>query len=147
MSPRSPLNLPSYTPKLFLCLVVPHFPYGAPIMSSAFFSITLINKFITWQCSPMLTECVRQKIIDALLTLTLITSKQLSYTQELYTTDSILFIDIWYCNSEYYHLLPGYMLRLKFGSTTTHIIWARNEVAQMHSGAFWCNFTACGSFH
>ena len=54
------------------------------------------------------------KIIDAPLTLTLITSKQPLYTQSLYATNQIHSYDIHYCVCIYYRLHPGVLLPLNF---------------------------------
>jgi hypothetical protein len=54
------------------------------------------------------------KIVDAPLTLTLITSKQPLYTQSLYATNQIHSYDIHYCVCIYYRLHPGVLLPLNF---------------------------------
>jgi len=116
-------------------------------MSFAFFNITLTNKLTIGLCSLLIAECVRLRIINALLTLTSITSKQRSYTQLLYATNRILIIDIHHWVSEYYHLHPGALLPPNVWSTSSQVIWARNDVALSHTCAFGWQFTPCRSFH
>jgi len=106
-----------------------------------------IHSYGMWQCSPLIVECVRAKIVDALLTLTLITSKQPSYTEYLDPMNSILIIDIQFCVSKYYHLHPGTLWPLNFWLTTFHIIWVRDNMALSQSCAFGRQFNACRSFH
>jgi len=100
-----------------------------------------------WQCSPLIAKCVRLKIVDTLLTLTLITSKQPVYTQSLYATNHIQIIDIQYCVCKYYRLHPGVLLPLYFKWTAFHTVWVRYDVALSHSSAFGWQFAACRSFH
>ena len=57
---------------------------------------------------------VMRKIIDAPLTLTLITSKQPLYTQKFYSTSQIHNFDIHHCICMYYRLHPGVLLALNF---------------------------------
>ena len=100
-----------------------------------------------WHCSPGIAECVRLKIVDALLTLTMISSTQPSYSQKLCATNRIWIFNIQHCVSEYYHLYQGALLPLNFWSTSIHVIWAGNDVALSHSCACGRQFTACRSFH
>jgi len=100
-----------------------------------------------WQCSLLIAECVRLKIVDALLTLTLLTSKQPSYIQWLYAINRLFIIDIQYCVCGYYHLHPGSLLPLNFWSTSIHIFWVRDDVAPSQLCAFRWQFTAWRSFH
>jgi len=100
-----------------------------------------------WQWSPLIAECVRLKIVDALLTLPFITLTQPSYTHYMYATNCILIIDIQHCISEYYHLHPGSLLHHNFWSTSIQGIWARNEMALLHSCAFGRQFVARRFFH
>jgi len=62
------------------------------------------------------------KIVDAPLTLTLITSKQPLYTLKLYATNQIHSYDIHYCVCMYYCLHPGVLLPLNFRSTAIYTI-------------------------
>ena len=78
-----------------------------------------------WQCSPLIAECVRLKIGDSLLTLTLITSEQPLYTQYLYATNRILITDLQYCVCIDYRLHPGVLLPLNFWSTAVYAIWEK----------------------
>jgi hypothetical protein len=57
---------------------------------------------------------VMPKIVEAPLTLTLITSKQPLYIQSLYTTNEIHSYDIHYCVCMYYCLHPGVLLPPNF---------------------------------
>ena len=98
-----------------------------------------------WQCHPLIAECVRLNIIDTLLTLTLITSKQPLYTQQLYAMYHIHIIDIQYWVCMWYCLHPGVLLPLNFWSTAIHTIWGRDEVAFTHSHAFGQQFAPCRS--
>jgi hypothetical protein len=100
-----------------------------------------------WQCSPLIAECERQKIIDNLSMLTFITSKQPFNTQSLYATNYIHIIDIQYCVCMYYRLYPGILLPLNFWSTAIHTIWVRDEVVRSHSHTFGRQFEACWTFH
>jgi len=100
-----------------------------------------------WQCSQMIAECVRLKIVHTLLTLTLIRSKQPLYTQWLYATNHILIIDLQYCICMYYRLHPGVLLPLNFWSTGSYTISVRNDLALSHSRAIGRQLTACRSFH
>jgi len=99
------------------------------------------------QCSPLIAECVRLKIIDNLLMPILITSKQHLYTQYLYATNHIHIIDIQYCIVMYYRFHPRVLLPFNFCSTAIHPIWVRDNVALSHSCTFGRQFMACGSFH
>jgi len=104
------------------------------------------NKWSMWQCCPLFAEFVTLKIVDALLTLTLITSQRPWYTHYLYAMNCILIIDIQHWVSEYHNLHPGALLHLNFWSTSIHIFWVRNDMALSHSCAFGRQYTACRSF-
>jgi len=82
-----------------------------------------------WQCSPLIAECVWLKIVDTVLTLTLITSKQPLYTQELYATKYILIFDIQFYLCVHYRLHPGVLLPSNFLSTAIYALWVRNDSA------------------
>ena len=82
-----------------------------------------------WQCSPLIAEWVWLKIVDTVLTLTLITSKQPMYTQELYATNDKHMFDIQYYIRMYHRLHQGVLLPLNFGSTAIYTIWVRNDLA------------------
>jgi len=99
------------------------------------------------QCRPLIAECVRLKIFDTLLTFTLITSKQPSYTQWLYASSHILSFEIECCVCMWYLLHPGVLLPLYFWSTAIHAILVRDDLAQSHCLAFGRHFTACRPFH
>jgi hypothetical protein len=99
------------------------------------------------QCIQLIAECVRFKIVDTLLTHTLITSKQPWYTQLLYAMNHIHILDMQYCVCMYYRLLPGVLLPLTFWSTAIYAIWVWNDVALSHSRAFGRQLTACRSYH
>jgi len=100
-----------------------------------------------WQCGFLIAKCVRLEIIDTLLTLTLIKSKQPSYIQTLYAMNHILLMDIQYCVCRNYHLHPGSKLPLNFWSTSIHIIWLWDDMSLSHSSAFGLQFLAHKSFH
>jgi len=111
------------------------------------FGITPPNTYRMWQCSILTAECVRLKIADTLLTLSLITSIQTSYTHGSYVMKRILIIDIQQCVWEYYHLHPAALIRLNFWSTSIHVVRVRNDVVLSHSCACGQQITACRSFH
>ena len=100
------------------------------------------------QCNQLIAGCVRFKIVDTLLTHTLITvSKQPLYTQLVYATNYIHIFDIQYCVCMYYRLHPGVLLPPTFWSTAIYAIWVWNGVALSHCRAFGRQLTACRSFH
>jgi len=147
MLPRCPLDYSTCNAKHHWYTVDTHFDDGATSVSFASFAITPPSILRMWQCSSLSAECVRLKIVDALLMLTVITSKQPSYTQYLYAKNGILIIDIQYWICKYYHFHPGASLTLNFWSTSIHIIWARSNVALSYSCTFGRQFTTCRSFH
>ena len=100
-----------------------------------------------WQGSPLIADCVRVKIVDALLTLTLITFKQMSDTQKLYTMNRIHIIEIHHCVLKYYRMHQEAWLPLNFWSTDVHAIWVRDDVGKLQSCAFGRKLTACRTFH
>jgi hypothetical protein len=82
-----------------------------------------------WQCSPLIAEYVRYKIVVTLLALTLIILNQPLNTQSLYATNHIHIIDIQYCRCMYNHSNPGVVLHHNFSSTAIYAIWVKNDVA------------------
>jgi len=78
----------------------------------AFFAIMPTNPLRMRKYSPLITKCVKLKIIDALFMLTLITLTEPSHPQKVYEMNCILIIDIQSCVSEYYHLHSGALLPL-----------------------------------
>jgi len=100
-----------------------------------------------WQCRALIAKCVRLKIVDHLVTHTLITLKQHLYTQYLWGTNHMDIIGIHYCVCMYYRLHAGVLLPFNFWSTTIHTTWVRDGVARSHSRAFVRHFMACRSFH
>jgi hypothetical protein len=100
-----------------------------------------------WQFSPLIAKCASLKVVNTLLTLTLITSKQPLFTQSLYSTNYMNIIDIQYCVCMYYRLHAGGLLPLSFWLTIIHAIWVRDDVALSHSRAFRRQFMACRLFH
>jgi len=71
--------------------------------------MTYCNRTVYWMFHDAM-----QKIVEALLTLTLITLKQPLYTQELYATYHIRIFDIRYYVCIYYRLNPGVLSPLNF---------------------------------
>jgi len=78
-----------------------------------------------WQCSPLIAKCLRLKIVEALLTLTLHTSIQWSYSQWMYARNCTVIIDNQYWVVLYYPLHPVALWPLNVWSTTFHVIWVR----------------------
>jgi len=99
------------------------------------------------QCSPLIAKFVKLRIVDALLTLTLIWLKQPSFTKSVDPTNRIHNTDIQHCVCKYYHSHPGALLPLNFWSTAVHTIWVRHDIARSYSSAFCQQFTACRSVH
>jgi hypothetical protein len=99
------------------------------------------------RCTPLITECVRLTIVDALLMLTSVPSKQPFFTQYLYATNHIHIIDIQYSLWNYYGVHQETLLTLNFWSPAVHAIWVRDIMALPYSCAFGLQFTACRSFH
>jgi hypothetical protein len=99
------------------------------------------------QCSPLIAQWVRLKIVDTRLTHTLITSKQPLYTELFCAMNDIHIFDIRYCVRMYCRLHPGLLLPLNFWSTDIYTSWVRNDVALSHSRPVGRQLTACRSFH
>jgi len=100
-----------------------------------------------WLSTPFIAKCVWLKIVDTVLTLTLIRLKQTFYSESFYTTNHIHIIDIQYCVCMYYRLYPGVSLQLNLWLTAIYPIWWKDEVAPLHHCIFAGQFTACRSFH
>jgi hypothetical protein len=69
----------------------------------AFFAITPNNYYRISQHSSLIAQCIKLNIVDVWLRLSLITSKQPFYTDNLYAINHILTINIEPCDSEYSH--------------------------------------------
>jgi hypothetical protein len=146
MSPHSPLDVQWCNAKTRWCwilgcgnkCVVCLFRYNANLY---------IQFWRMLQCSPLIAVCLRLTIVDTLLTLTWITSKQPIYTHELYVTNHIRIFDIQYYVCMHYCLHPGVLLPHTFWSTAIYAFWVRNDMALIHSSAFGRQLMASRSFH
>jgi hypothetical protein len=111
-------------------------------------STDLYNRFGRMlEGSPLIAQWVGLKMVDSLLTLTLLTMRQPLYTQWLYATNHILIIAIQYWVCMYYRFHPVVLLPLNFWSSAIYAIWVRNNVALAQSRAFGRHLTACRWFH
>jgi len=95
-----------------------------------------------WLCNHSIAENVIPKIVDASLTLNLITYYQPVDAQQLYVKMHIVGIGSQYIISMYKHLHPNASKRLNFWSTTGHDVWVINDIVLSHSSAFGRELTA-----
>jgi len=104
---------------------------------------------VTWQCSSVIVECERLKIIHARLTLIFGWGNNTHplYTQLLYVTNHIHNIDIRYWVSKYFRLHTEALWPLNFWSISINVMWVGDDVALSRSCAFGRQLTACRSFH
>jgi len=100
-----------------------------------------------WQCSPLIADNVRPKIVEAPLTLTSMTYKQSLDAQQLDAKMHAVVVGRQWIVSMYKYSLRKASKPLNFSSTTTHITWVINDVALSGYSTFSWQFTACRSKH
>jgi len=98
-------------------------------------------------CSCLFAENVRLKIVDAPLTLNLMTYWQSLGAYQLYVKMHIAVIGSQEIVSMYKHLHPNASKLLNFWSTTRHIIWVLNDIGPSWSSAFGQKLTVYKSVH
>ena len=104
---------------------------------------------VTWQCSTLIIEYERLKIVDTPLTLIhgWGHNKQPSYTESSYATNCIQVIDIQCCVSNYLCLHPEALGPLDLWPISLQVMCVTDDVALLRSCAFGWQLMPCRSFH
>jgi len=100
-----------------------------------------------WLPSCLFAENLKLQIVDALLTLHLMTYWQSVGAQLLYVKMHRFVMGSQWIVSMYKHLHPNSSKPLNFWCTTKHIIWVINGVGPSHSNACGWQLTAYISLH
>jgi len=96
-----------------------------------------------WLCTPLIDDRVRLKIVDALLTLTVMTYKQSLDVQQLYG-NRIVILDSQYIVSMYDRIHPKVS---RPPASTIHVLCTVNDVGTVDFRPFGLQFTAYRFIH